>query len=83
MPRSELHERFCANFRRIRKAKRLTQQDVADAMGVSRPYITELESGRHAPNLVLVEKYAEYFGVKPETLLSRSEAQKKAATALD
>lgn len=64
-----LHERFTANMRRIRENRGLTQQDLADALDVSRPYIAELEAGRHVPTLKIVERVAIGLGVQTETLL--------------
>lgn len=36
-------------IRRARRAAELTQQQVADAAGISRPYLSQIETGRRRP----------------------------------
>ena len=36
-------------IRRARRAADLTQQQVADASGISRPYLSQIETGRRQP----------------------------------
>lgn len=69
MPNSELHKRFCKNARRIREEQEMTQQEVAERLKVSRPYVAELEAGRHAPSLDLVERIAKALKVPATDLL--------------
>lgn len=38
-----------SSLRDMRKAKRLTQREIADALGVSVAYISDVEAGRRAP----------------------------------
>lgn len=42
----------------------ITQQTLADAVGVSRPYIAAIESGRANPSLELVARVAERLGIE-------------------
>jgi transcriptional regulator with XRE-family HTH domain len=42
----------------------ITQQDLADAVGVSRPYIASIESGRANPSLAVVERIATALGLE-------------------
>jgi transcriptional regulator with XRE-family HTH domain len=44
----------------------ITQQELADAVGVSRPYIASIESGRANPSLDVVERIAESLGLQLE-----------------
>jgi len=44
----------------------MTQQDLADKVGVTRQTIIAIESGRYAPSLPLAFKIARSFGVKIE-----------------
>lgn len=61
---------------RLRTQKGADQKDVAAAIGVSRPYISRLETDSKGRNLdhvrVTLEKVAQYFGVIPEYLLAES-----------
>lgn len=50
----------------LRKAKRLTQQEVADHFGVSRATISNYEIGRRRPSFKEMQAFAEFFGVSIE-----------------
>lgn len=52
----------------MRKAMRVTQNELADAVNVSRQTIISLENGRYNASLVLAHKIAKYFGVAIEEL---------------
>lgn len=47
-----------------RQAIGLTQRDVAAAMGTSQSAVSDLERGRHSPELETVHRYAEALGVQ-------------------
>ena len=47
----------------LRKAKGMTQQDVADAIGISRGTIAGYEIGRRTPRFPDLQRLAELFGV--------------------
>lgn len=56
----------------LRQAAQVSLQTVADAVGVSKAHIWELEKGRTAnPSFDLVQKLAAFFGVTPEALAGR------------
>ena len=49
----------------LRKGKKLTQQQVADLAGISRPYYTMLENDKkheHSPKIEIVIKLADVLG---------------------
>lgn len=52
----------------LRKAMRVTQNELADAVNVSRQTIISLENGRYNASLTLAHKIAKYFGVTIEEL---------------
>lgn len=54
----------------LRKAAGLTQQQVADALGVSRPAIAFWETGREGSARKHIPKLAALFGVEPEIFLT-------------
>ena len=63
MPEGELSN--CV--RRLRfEQDRMTQQDLADKVGVTRQTIIAIEQGRYSPSLPLAFKIAKTFGVKIE-----------------
>ena len=51
-----------------RKARDLTQSQLADAVGVTRQTIISLENGRYKASLVLAHKLAQFFGVTIEEI---------------
>jgi transcriptional regulator with XRE-family HTH domain len=70
-------ESLGAYIKRIRKAKRLTQDDLAQAAGVTKAYICIIERGESTGRDVSVspiklEAIAEKLGVAPEELFNRA-----------
>ena len=52
----------------LRKQRRLSQEELAQAVGVSRQTITSLEVGKYTASLPLAFKLARYFGWSIEDL---------------
>ncbi|HEM6116456.1 helix-turn-helix transcriptional regulator [Streptococcus pluranimalium] len=52
----------------LRKERRLSQADLADAMDVTRQTIISLEKGRYNASLELAHKLAKYFGLSIEDI---------------
>lgn len=61
-----------ANVRRFRIAAALSQEAVADRMGVDRAYISAVERGAQNATLLLVWEIAQALGVRPAELLDES-----------
>lgn len=62
------------NIKRLRSERDWTQEQLAEKVGVTRPTITQWESGWSQPRMGKVEKLAEVFGVpKSEIIESRYE----------
>ena len=55
---SKFQQEFGDNFKRIRKAKGMTQDLVAERASLSTPYISDVERGRANPTLSTAEKLA-------------------------
>jgi putative transcriptional regulator len=55
-------------LRERRAARRWSQADLADQLGVSRQTVNALENGRYDPSLPLAFKIAEVFGEPIESL---------------
>ena len=49
------------NLEKLRERERLTQQDLADKVGVSRQTIISLERGRYNPSIELAFRLARLF----------------------
>ena len=55
-------------IRVARAEERMTQQQLADAVGVSRQTINAIESGKFVPSTVLALKIAQNFGKSVEEI---------------
>ncbi len=51
-----------------RKERRITQEELADAVNVTRQTIISLENGKYKASLVLAHKIAQFFGVTIEEM---------------
>ena len=61
------------NIRVARAEVRMTQQQLADAVDVSRQTINAIESGKFVPSTVLALKIARTFGKQVEEIFSLEE----------
>ena len=50
-------------LRDMRKAKGMTQDQLADALSVSRVSVTQWEKGKHTPPLEMIGRIGELLGV--------------------
>lgn len=50
----------------LRKERRISQAELADAVEVTRQTIISLENGRYNASLLLAHKIAQYFGLTIE-----------------
>lgn len=62
----EFHEKL----RELRKSKGLTQEELAEALYVSRTAISKWESGRGYPNIDSLKEISNYFSISLDDLLS-------------
>jgi transcriptional regulator with XRE-family HTH domain len=60
-----------ANIRRLRKAKGLTQEQLAHESGVAMRYVAGVERAEENPSLKFLVKIAEALNVAPGYLFSR------------
>ncbi len=52
----------------LRKIKKVTQNELADAVNVTRQTIISLENGKYNASLILAHKIAQFFGVSIEEI---------------
>ncbi|EEB36175.1 DNA-binding helix-turn-helix protein [Anaerococcus hydrogenalis DSM 7454] len=52
----------------IRKENKITQEELASILEVSRQTIGSLENGRYNPSIILAFKIARYFGLTIEDI---------------
>ncbi len=59
----------------LRKKNKLSQEELALAVGVTRQTITSLECGKYTASLVLAYKIARYFGLSIEEVFDFSDVE--------
>lgn len=57
-----------SNLKELRTAKKMTQEELAKILGVTRQTINAIEQGKYQPTLFLAYKCAELFHVKIEDI---------------
>lgn len=57
----------------LRQERRVTQEELADAVGVTRQTIISLESGRYNASLQLAHRLSRYFGLTIEDVFDFEE----------
>ena len=60
----------------LRKQRKLSQEELATAVGVTRQTITSLECRKYTASLILAYKIAKYFGLTIEEVFDFSEVEK-------
>ncbi len=65
-----MREEIANNVQKERERSKLTQQDFAEALGVTRQTIISLEKGNYTPSVLLALKIAQYFRLPVEKLFS-------------
>ena len=60
-------------IRELRKARKLSQEELALAVGTTRQTITSIETGKYIASLPLAYKIAHYFGRTIEEVFDFSE----------
>ena len=69
---------FGANVRRYRLAAGLSQEAVAERMGVDRAYVSGIERGRQNATLLTLWQTSQALGVRPADLLEETVPKAKA-----
>ena len=58
------------SVQKVRKEKGVTQEQLAEAVGVTRQTIISTEKGNYVPSVLLAMKIASYFNLKIENLFT-------------
>ena len=65
------------NIPQLRKERKLSQEELAWAVGTTRQTITSIEVGRYTASLPLAYKIARYFGLTIEEVFDFSELERE------
>jgi len=71
-----LCEKMKNRLEEIRKKYQIRQEDLADALEVSRQTICSLENGRYNPSILLAFKIAKYFNKTIEEIFIYEEEER-------
>ena len=69
----EIGKSFGSNVRALRLQKGWSQEDLAQAAGLHRTYVSGVERGVRNPTILIVEHLAQALEVRPADLLRTSE----------
>ena len=64
-------------IKELRKQHKISQSDLADAVGTTRQTITSIEVGKYTASLVLAYKIAYYFGLSIEEVFDFTEIEEE------
>ena len=62
-------------IRELRRERRISQEELARAVGTTRQTITSIEVGKYVASLPLAYKIAHYFGLTIEEVFDFSEVE--------
>ncbi len=68
-----LREIVAKNLRKLRHAKGMSQEELADRAGINRNYVGMLEREEHAATVDMLEKLAEVLGADPMAFFETSD----------
>lgn len=60
---------FSTNLKNLRISRRLTQLDLANALGSTQSAVASYETGRREPSIETIQRIADYFQVPISTLI--------------
>ena len=64
-----------SKIRELRKARKLSQEELAEAVGTTRQTITSIEVGKYTASLPLAYKIAKFFSLTIEEVFDFSELE--------
>jgi HTH-type transcriptional regulator, competence development regulator len=64
---------FPKRLKALRLQKKLTHQDMADFLGITRQGYSKYENGQSQPDIETINKLAEFFNVTTDYLLGRTD----------
>lgn len=73
---SELVAVVSRNVRHYRKAARMTQADLASAVGTHQEYISDIERGKVKISLEMIARLGESLGIEPHVLMLKPTLEK-------
>lgn len=72
-------KKFGENLKQLRECNSLTQRELAEDLSVTAKTVSKWENGFFEPDMLMLEKIADYFNVTPNELFGFSALNKKAS----
>lgn len=72
-------DRFAQRLKTLRKERGITQQQLADGVGISKGGLSYYENAGRTPDISILERFADYFEVTTDYLLGRTNVQTQKA----
>lgn len=69
--------KFNENLKYLRKEEKMTQENLAERLNVSRQAVTKWESGQSLPDIENLKQIADLFGVTMDSLVGDVESKKE------
>jgi len=73
MTEQELRAILSANLKRYRNYRNLSQAELAEKLGISIPFLSDVENSRKWVSPATLVKFAEVLGIEPHELLKPEE----------
>lgn len=73
---------FGRRLKELREEQGLNQDDLYPVIGYKKPAISQWETGKHTPALVVIEALADHFKVSVDYLLGRTDIRRPDVSAL-
>lgn len=64
-------QEFAKKVKSMRDSKNMTQEELSDKVGISRPSLANIERGVHIPSLEVAKKLADALDISVDFLLSK------------
>ena len=74
---------FYSNLAKLRKAKKLSQQKLADSLGIKKSKIGAYEENRSLPSIDLFFTLSDYFGIDVRILFYKNLSEQEIKSILD
>lgn len=68
---------FADRIKSLRKAKKVTQSDISELLGVTKTQVSDLENGKTTTSIERLCTLADYFDVSLDYLVGRSNDPKR------
>ena len=68
---------FADRIKSLRKAKKVTQSDISELLGVTKTQVSDLENGKTTTSIERLCTLADYFDVSLDYLVGRSDDPKR------